>query len=270
MLSDKLSELVGEAGLSSFIDFYYLLRYDEDADKHWARVMDRLSVPETFFWRQPDQFETLAQVIAPQYFAANPKRTLRIWSAACCTGEEPISIAMALAEAGLLHTHPIEIVGTDGSSAMVERARAASYGQRSFRQAPPVLKDKYFVQADDGCLRPDKRLMRNITYAVANLADRDQVANHAAANVVFCRNVFIYFSDEAIRNTVRGFGEKMPEDGFLFLGASESLTRLAVDFELAEVGKSFVYVKRGRRPLVELPHKPFAERIDSTMARGSE
>src|SRR5436305_762249 len=110
LLADKLAELVTANGLTSFLDYYYLLRYDADAERHWGLLMDRLAVPETFFWRQSEHLRTVATVVAPSHFAAHPGRPLRIWSAACCTGEEPVSLAIALAEAGLLSTWPIEIV----------------------------------------------------------------------------------------------------------------------------------------------------------------
>jgi len=140
LLADKLSEPVAANGLTSFLDYYYLLRYDENAEAHWAVLMDRLAVPETFFWRQAEQILAVANVIAPAHFLAYPGRPLRIWSAGCCTGEEPISLAIALAEAGLLGKYPIDIAATDGSAEMIARARHGSYGERSFRQLPPALK----------------------------------------------------------------------------------------------------------------------------------
>ena len=123
LLADKLSDLLAERGMTSYLDYYYLLRYDAEAERHWSDLMNRLAVPETYFWRQPEQLLALAQVVAPRHFARAPDTPLRIWSAACCSGEEPISIAIALAEAGLLRRAPIEIVASDGSSALVERAR---------------------------------------------------------------------------------------------------------------------------------------------------
>lgn len=251
LLADKLSELVSANGLASFIDYYYLLRYDEQAEAHWAALMDRLAVPETYFWRQAEQIQALARVVAPAHFANYPGRTLRIWSAACCTGEEPISIAIALAEANLLDTQPIKIVGTDGSKAMIERAKRGSYGERSFRQLPPELKEKYFVPAGAGRWRPIERLSAAVQWDVVNLASEDEMRRYAASDVIFCRNVFIYFSDDVIRRVARTFADFMSPDAFVFLGASESLTRLGVDLELAEVADAFAYVKLGRRDAVE-------------------
>lgn len=246
LLSDKLSELVVENGLTSFLDYYYLLRYDDNAEVHWAALMNRLAVPETFFWRQSDQIDAVARVIAPAHFATHPDRPLRIWSAACCTGEEPLSIAIALSEVGMLGKYPIEIAATDGSPAMIERAKRGVYGERSFRQLPPALRAKYFV-SDGDASRPIDDVRREIRWDVVNLANADQVRQFADADVIFCRNVFIYFSDDAIRHTVRTMSERMPDRGYLFLGASESVTRLDVTLQLTEIGKAFVYVKPDTR-----------------------
>ena len=242
LLADKLSDVLAGHGMTSYLDYYYLLRYDADADRHWSALMDRLSVPETFFWRQHEQLLTLAQVLAPCHFQRRERAPLRIWSAACCTGEEPISIAIALAEAGLLERRPIEIVASDGSPAMVDRARQGLYGERSFRALPPALRARYF-RPDGARWRVDPALHARIRWTTANLVDPAAVAPLAAADVIFCRNVFIYFSDETVGQVARQFADGLHEDGHLFLGASESLTRLDTDFELTEVGGAFVYVK---------------------------
>lgn len=242
LLADKLADLVAAHGMTSFLDYYYLLRYDAQAERHWAELTDRLAVPETYFWRQHDQLLALANVVAPAHWARSPGAPLRVWSAACCTGEEPISIAIALAEAGLLDGHPVEIVATDASRAMVDRARRGVYGERSFRSLPAHLRERWF-RRDGELWRVDPELHGRVRWGVANLVDPAAVRTHAAADVVYCRNVFIYFSDETIGRVARSLAEGMPDEGVLFLGASESLTRLPTDFALTEVGGAFAYVK---------------------------
>jgi chemotaxis protein methyltransferase CheR len=243
ILADKLTELVTANGLTSFLDYYYLLRYDDNADVHWTALMDRLSVPETFFWRQPEQLEACAQILARAHFARRPSTPFRIWSAACCTGEEPISIAIALSEAGIPARFPVEITATDGSRDMVARAIRGVYGPRSFRQLPAELKQKYFEQVDEERWRPVEELSSRIRWGVVNLVRRDELDSYARVDVIFCRNVFIYFADDAIRSVVQAFSERMAPDGHLFLAASESLSRLDVDFELTEVGDAFAYTR---------------------------
>lgn len=244
LLADKLSDLMAARGITSFLDYYYLLRYDPDAERHWTELIDRLSVPETWVWRQPEQLRALAEIVAPGHFARHPGRPLRIWSAACCSGEEPAGIAIALAEAGLWHRSPIEIVGSDASPAMIERARRGTFGARALRNLPEALRERWFRCESGGTTwRLDPRLHERLRFTVANLVDADAIRPLASADVVFCRNVFIYFADDTIVRTVRTIAREMPDDGYLFLGASESLTRLGTEFELAEVGDAFAYVK---------------------------
>jgi chemotaxis protein methyltransferase CheR len=250
LLADKLSGLVTSNGLTSLLDYYYLLRYDDPTGAHLSELMDRLAVPETFFWRQSEQLQAIADIVAPAHFAKHPERPLKIWSAACCTGEEPISVAIALAEAGQLQPGAVEIVATDGSPAMVERARRGEYGERSFRQLPERLRERYFERVDNRW-RPLEQLRRTVRWDIANLARPADVQRFAAADVILCRNVFIYFADDAIRDVVRLFNNAMPPDAYLFLGAAESLTRLGVDLQLAEIGSAFAYVKARPRPPVE-------------------
>jgi chemotaxis protein methyltransferase CheR len=242
LLTDKLSPLVVERGFNSFLDYYYLLKYDTEAEQEWKRVMDALSVPETFFWREMDQVRALVDVIVPQYFSSPRAQPLRIWSAACATGEEPLSIAMALNEEGWFDRAPIEIYASDASEAAIGRARRGIYRERSFRSLPPKLREKYFSEVQGGW-RIAPSLHAKVRWATANLMDEGDVAAFATAPVIFCRNVFIYFSDETIRKTVRMFAERMPAPGYLFVAASESLLRLTTQVQFQEIGGAFVYVK---------------------------
>src|SRR5580765_8552307 len=124
MLSERIAPLVISRGFRSFLDFYYLLKYDErEAVAEWHRVMDALSVQETYFWREIEQIQGLANIVLPERVPASGERPLRIWCAPCTTGEEPLTIAMVLDEAGWFDRTPIEIHGSDGSGAAIERAR---------------------------------------------------------------------------------------------------------------------------------------------------
>src|SRR5215204_4514296 len=113
LLIDKLSPLVIERGFSSYLDYYYLLKYDASARVEWQNVMNALSVQETYFWREIDQVRALVQTLVPQWQARNRDATLRIWSAACASGEEPLTIAIALNEGGWFERARIEILASD-------------------------------------------------------------------------------------------------------------------------------------------------------------
>lgn len=247
ILTDKLSPLVIERGFTSLLDYYYLLKYDEAAQDEWLSVMNALSVPETYFWREMDQVRALVETVVPRWFAEPGAGPLRIWSAACATGEEPLTIAMALKEAGWLGRVPIEIRASDASTSAIEKARRGVYRERAFRNLSPELRARYFTQeGETKTWRVDARLHACVEWGVANLMDEAQVAPRAAANVIFCRNVFIYFSNQSIGKTVRTFAAHIRPPGHLFVAASESLLRISEDFELQEIGNAFVYVRRPR------------------------
>ncbi len=247
ILTDKLSPLVIERGFTSLLDYYYLLKYDEAAQDEWRNVMNALSVPETYFWREMDQVRALVETVVPRWFAAPGAGPLRIWSAACATGEEPLTIAMALKEAGWLGRAPIEIRASDASPAAIEKARRGVYRERAFRNLPPELRARYFTQeGETKTWRVDAKLHARVEWGVVNLMDEAQVAPRAAANVIFCRNVFIYFSNQSVGKTVRTFAAHIQPPGHLYVAASESLLRLTEDFELQEIGSAFVYVRRPR------------------------
>jgi chemotaxis protein methyltransferase CheR len=245
LLIDKLAPLVIERGFSSYLDYYYLLKYDTASRLEWQNVLNTLSVQETYFWREIDQVRTLVQTLLPEWHAANAGSTLRIWSAVCATGEEPLTIAIALNEAGWFEKAPIEIFASDASSTAIERAREGVYRDRAFRNLPAGLRDRYFDK-EGAAWRIRSDIHRRVKWGLANLMEEDQIAPFASAHFIFCRNVFIYFSENAIRRAVRSFAKFIKSPGYLFVGAAESLIRVTTDFNLTEIDDAFVYVKRER------------------------
>ena len=240
-LGDRLAPLVVGRGLASFMDYYYVLKYSPEPDD-WLKVMDALAVQETYLWREIDQLRAVVNCLVPQLVQASRGRTVRIWSSACASGEEPLTIAMLLEEAGWFERASIEVMASDASPAAIARARKGDYTQRSFRNLPPHLRDKYFV-ANGNHWTVIPELHRRVTYDVVNLVADDQVARYASAPVILCRNVFIYFSDRSISKTLALFDQAMPAPAYLCVGVSESLLRRTSAFDLQEIGGAFVYVK---------------------------
>lgn len=238
ILIGKLQPLAQSRGFGSLLQYYYALK-DEDHTE-WDRAWEALSVQETYFWREMSQINALVELIIPDWFRKN-SLPFRIWSAGCATGEEPYTIAIALAEAGL-GLRPIEIVGSDASLAALEAAQRGVYRRNSFRALPSELRQKYFEPVQDGW-RLYASIKQRVTFKRANLFESGEIAPLARVQALFCRNVFIYFSPHAIRQTVAMMAVKMPPGGHLFVGASESLLRLTADFELTEIGSALAYVR---------------------------
>jgi chemotaxis protein methyltransferase CheR len=243
LLRDRLAPLAIDRGFDSLLDYYYLLKYDAGAAVEWPRVMDALSVQETYFWREADQFQALVTAIMPRLAGAGAP--VRIWSAPCATGEEPLSIAMALEEAGWFGRVRVEIHASDASDAALARARAGRYGPRSFRQLTAALWEKYFRPVPGAAAwTPVPELTKRVSsWSRVNMMNALETAGRDGSDVIFCRNMFIYFSPSAVRDVVARLGATMPSPGFLCVGAAESLLRLQSGFELQDLGGAYVYVK---------------------------
>jgi chemotaxis protein methyltransferase CheR len=244
-LADRLAPLVIERGFHTFLDFYYLLRYDElEAANEWRRVMDALSVQETYFWREIDQIKGMAGTILPALLRATGGKPVQIWSVPCATGEEPLTIAMVLNEAGWFERAPITIHASDGSRSAIDKARNGRYRERAFRSLPPWLRDKYFTQQGSEWQAAAHLHARVATWSVVNLAAPQEWSAYAGSPIIFCRNAFIYFSPTSVKAVVEAFADRMPTPGYLFVGASESLLNVTDRFRLDDLESAFVYVKR--------------------------
>ena len=243
LFTSKLAPLMKERGFNSYLDYYYLLKYDPASDEAWDELIDAVTVQETYFWREMDQLHGLAEKVIPELLAIRPGERIRIWCAASATGEEPLSIALRLNEENWFERADIQIIATDASPAALRKARSGLYSGRSFRALPEALRAKYFTeQGKEWKVSHD--LMRRITWGRVNLLDERAVGDCASASVIFCRNVFIYFAPETIRRVVDSFARNIIVPGFLFVGASESLLKATDEFDLEEIGNAFVYTKR--------------------------
>lgn len=244
ILGDRLAPLAIERGFDSMLDYYYLLKYDTAAVQEWPRVMDTLAVQETYFWREADQFRALVGAIMPILVGLR-RAPIRIWSIPCASGEEPLSIAMALTEAGWFERAAIEIHASDASEGALARAANRRYGQRSFRQLPDPMRDRYFTRAPDKDeWTVDADLFRRVTtWTRVNIVQPAEAAALARCDVIFCRNLFIYFTPACVREVTARLVKEMPTPGYLCAGAAESLLRTGSGLELQELGGAYVYVK---------------------------
>ncbi len=243
LFSDRVVPLASQ-GYNSLLDYYYALKDELGTHEIWGELMNALTVQETYFWREVDQIQALTEHVMPLYAEGHDmQQPLRIWVAACATGEEPLTIAMALQEAGWFARMPIEIVASDASPGAIERAREGRYRERAFRSCPAHLRTRYFSADGDTCWRIDAGLQQRVHYQVANMLDETILTSFATVPVIFCRNAFIYFSQKAIAKAANLFADYMPCPAHLFIGASESLLNVTDRFTMQEIGRAIVYVK---------------------------
>jgi chemotaxis protein methyltransferase CheR len=240
LLIERMEPLARARKCYSMLDFYYLLKNEDNGREDWSHVADALAVPETFFWREMAAVRHVVDVVAPAWLQ-HTTTPLTIWSAACSGGEEPYSIAIALEEAGLGGCG-IQIYGTDASPAAIQKAYSGLYRENSFRSLPMSIKTKYFTPEGPGW-RINASIANKVLFKTANLMEPLEISSLARSSVVFCRNVFIYFSPHAIRQTVATFAARMAPGSHLFVGAAESLLKLTSDFELREIEGGFAYVR---------------------------
>ena len=245
-LVDKVSPLAAERNCPTLLDYYYILKYDEHAEEEWLRLQTALAVNETYFWREFDQIRSVVDVIVPKLQKDRPEMPVRIWHAACATGEEPYTMAIALQEAGRYLQGKIQIVATDFNQTALAQAREGVYRQRSFRSIPPEVKERYFipVQSHPGDrYRLIDSIRERVDFAYLNLFDENSMAGVSGYDIIMCRNAFIYFSDSAVRRVVDHFYQAINDAGYLFVASAESLLRVTNRFALMEIGGAFGYLK---------------------------
>jgi len=243
LLAEKVSERALEAGFDSLLDYYYFLRYDPAGPAALDALIEALTVHETYFFREHEQLRALVDgVIAPRLRAGQP---LRVWSAACSTGEEPLTLAMMLAERGLaVGKGGVELVASDISQRVLERAQRGEFTRRSLRALPPGVDGRFLDVAPGGeraTVRPELR--ETVRWQRVNLVDAAQVEALGGFDVILCRNVMIYFSDETARRVVESLTRALRPGGHLLVGTSESLLRFGTQLQCEEKGGAFFYTK---------------------------
>jgi chemotaxis protein methyltransferase CheR len=246
LISSKISTILQASNFSSLLDYYYFLKYDNSADDEWFRLQSALAVNETYFWREYDAIRATAEEIVPRLLRDRPYQPVRIWHSACASGEEPYTLAIALEEAGNNQKDRIIIDATDFNHAALAQARSGLYKQRSFRRIPTEILSSYFAHNGQGRYQLNEDIRKRVNFSYMNLMDEASMGQMRNYDIIFCRNVFIYFSDAAIRQVTNWFYRSLNTSGYLFVAAAESLLRITHLYELVEVQDAFAYQKRLR------------------------
>jgi chemotaxis protein methyltransferase CheR len=238
-LRDRLSAL----GFSSFGEYYQLLRHDERGRAELDEAIDHVTINETYFYREAYQLSAFQKEILPALRRApQPRERLSVWSAGCSTGEEVYSIAIATREADVFDTRSVRIFGSDISRRCVAHARKGVYGSSAFRAMPPLLRRRYLIDRADGA-HVNEDLRASCQFGHINLLNMPRTSVIGRVDVIFCRNVLIYFDDVSRRRVIEMFYDRLLPGGYLLLGHSESLLNVSTAFELVHLREDLVYRK---------------------------
>jgi chemotaxis protein methyltransferase CheR len=236
LLAERLSPRAIARGFDSLLDYYYYLRYDAEAQAELAELAEALVVNETYFFREDRALSVLADSVVPSLLKSGVRP--RIWSAACSTGEEPLTLAMLLDARDLLDQ--VQLLASDISGRALQHARAGLYGRRSLRALPTGVMGRWLEPEGQGA-RVLPRLQSAITWQRVNLLDAAELSALGKFDIILCRNVLIYFQDSTITTVVRNLVKNLRPEGLLVVGTSESLMRLDCGLSCEEHAGAFLY-----------------------------
>jgi chemotaxis protein methyltransferase CheR len=245
LLERRLAPRLQALGLATFAEYHRFLRYDPGRAAELDEALDVITTNETYFYREPLQLGAFSREILPDLARTlAPLRRLRILSAGCSTGEEPYTLAVLVRESGLFEGWDVEIVGADISRRCLDAARAGAYGEHAFRSAEAEHMRRWF-RLRGGKWVVDDAVRRMVRFGRENLLEPGALSSVRRVDVIFCRNVMIYFDLAARRRVLARFHEKLRDGGWLLLGHSESLLNVTADFEIVHLTRDLVY----RKPL---------------------
>jgi len=247
LLKAQLAGRIAALNLGSFTDYYHFLSHHPDRTPELEELARQLTNGESYFFREQYHFDILREHIAPRHHARSPREPLRVLCAGCSAGQEAYSIAITLHHAATaLGEAGWKLDACDIHPDRLEQARSARYGESSLRTCRGADRRLYF-EKDGGRYRVRPEYRNRVRFFPANLTD-PAVADWRRYNVIFCRNVLIYFSDDAFHEAIDQFSRSLLPGGYLFLGHSESLINRRDDFEPVSLGGHIIYRKKEAGP----------------------
>lgn len=232
MLQCRLQKRVNDLRLSSFTEYLEFVFSKEGQEEEMIKMIDLVTTNKTDFFREPSHFDYLRDIVLPELIESRPSRkTIRIWSAACSSGEEPYTIAIVLMD--FLEKYPeadFEILGTDISMRILQRAALAIYTEDRVAGIPLEMKRKYFLRSKtpaEKTVRLIPEIRAKVSFQRMNLMDSYYDVDKDF-DIIFCRNVLIYFDRPSQQSVINKLATSLRPDGHFFLGHSESITNMKV------------------------------------------
>ena len=248
LLKSQLGSRIAKLGLGSFTDYFHYLSHHPERAPELEELARQITNGESYFFRERYHFEILEKHIAPRHNARSPRDPLRVLSAGCSAGQEAYSIAITMQQGGKeLSTAGCTVDACDIHPGRLEQARSARYGESSLRTCQGINRKLYFEEDGNHYrLRPEYR--GKVRFFQANLTDPAAADWGARYHVIFCRNVLIYFSDDAFHEAIDQFSRCLLPRGYLLLGHSESLINRRDDFEPVPLEGHIIYRKKEAGP----------------------
>jgi chemotaxis protein methyltransferase CheR len=237
----RVIERMTSTGSLSFNDYFSRLRADVKGEIE--QFINAFTVNETYFYREDHQLKCLTNdLLAERIRDKKRGELIRIWSAPCSTGEEPYSIAIWLLENwSLVDDYEIEIVGSDIDTDVLEFARKGVFGKRALMRLTPLVIEKYFATLTEESWQILADLRDSVRFSTVNIAEPGDTRTHGRFDVIFCRNVLIYFDDASRRIAAENLYENLLPGGFICLGHTESMSRISSLFEVRRFADAIVY-----------------------------
>ncbi len=228
----------------SFRKYFYKLRFEDKSGDEFQALVNAITVNETYFYREKEQFEVLVERLLPELHAKRPsKQPIRILSAPSSTGEEPYSIVLHILEEGrIVEERDIEIVGIDIDSTVIEKAQRAKYSERSVHAIPPTVLRKWFNAGKLGYELIDD-LIGTVDFKVVNVFDKEQMRKLGKFDIIFSRNMLIYFDDASRKEVAMMFYDMLNPEGYVLLGHAEYMSRITSVFKAKKIDSTLIYQK---------------------------
>lgn len=239
----RLAERAASNGCASFREYFAMLRF-ESSGREWQALVNEMTVNETYFMREDYQFEAMVNALLPELVERRRADTpLRIWAVPSSSGEEAYTIAMFLLERWPQLAHwDVEIVSSDIDTRILAQAQRGVYSQRAVQHVPASWLQKYFTR-EGASYRICDTLRDAVAFTKVNLNDAQDVAAYRDFDIIFCRNLLIYFDDVSRRRAAETFYDVLRPGGFICLGHSESMSRISSLFRIRKFPEAIVYQK---------------------------
>jgi chemotaxis protein methyltransferase CheR len=248
LVERRIGARVRALGLPDFGAYYRYLRYDAGRRAELETAVELLATHETYLFREPLQLRAFSREVLPELAERRAReRRLHIWSAGCSTGEEAYTAAILLKETGLFEGWEVRIFGSDIARRALAAARTGAYGGHAFRNPEAEQIRRWFRLEGDRWVVADA-VRSLVSFGYVNLLDPGTAGLVARADLVFCRNVLIYFDLPERRRAVQLLSDKLADGGYLLLGHAETLLDVTADFELVQLRHDLVYRKPPAAP----------------------